>query len=713
MLRKWIGKVSSRRGKRTSRAARKSYRTLRHELLEDRKMLSIVPAVPELHSGDFPKKIFLDFNGHTVTESYWTDPQGDNALIFDGNDGDPIHAPPYDIDGDPTTFSQLELDNIYRAWQEISEDFAPFQVNVTTKEPDAEDFGHTALRVIFSSRYDDENEGGTGDDWIHDQISGIAHPFAWSMGVDVPVWVFANGFHTVNTYWNPIQADMAVVASHEIGHALGTNANDLGLDHDGHPNSPHEEYYIGHGSGETHWSPIMGGAEHGQLSQWSQGDYDGAMNSEDDIAIITSHLGIRDDEDDHEYNDSISVIDAISMPIASGLFSGTGLITTRADVDVFKFDVGSVTKDVTIRVDPAKVAPNLDIKFTLYSASDLVNPVDDPIAPVDQIDATYSFTGQGVYLLVVDGDENRTWGTGGYDDYGSLGHYTISGFLGAPRVLDVIVSSTVANNYGTNLPFEFSSVAGTEEQMRTVPVGGADRLAVRFSEEVDVVQGDLGLIAINRVITEPAISAFVAPDDTNGFTATWTFAAALPAAQYVLRLDDTIEDITSNGLDGEWTNPSSFDLVDFNTNGPSQTTSQFPSGNGTAGGDFQFVFTILPGDGSRDNSVGNADLTLLLNNWGDPNRSFATGDYSGDGIVGNADQTLLLNHWGLAFQNLLLLADYDDNWTIDGDDTTAFMTFYNSQNSAADLNGDSAVNLTDYDAFYALLNFEIDLIVVT
>jgi hypothetical protein len=42
---------------------------------------------------------------------------------------DPINAVPYDRDGDPG-FSNAELTNIQEIWQNVSEDYAPFDVDV-------------------------------------------------------------------------------------------------------------------------------------------------------------------------------------------------------------------------------------------------------------------------------------------------------------------------------------------------------------------------------------------------------------------------------------------------------------------------------------------------------------------------------------------------------------------------------------------------------
>jgi hypothetical protein len=43
------------------------------------------------------------------------------------------HAQPFDLDGVPYTFSTAELQRIQAIWQRVAEDYAPFDVNVTTE----------------------------------------------------------------------------------------------------------------------------------------------------------------------------------------------------------------------------------------------------------------------------------------------------------------------------------------------------------------------------------------------------------------------------------------------------------------------------------------------------------------------------------------------------------------------------------------------------
>ena len=79
--------------------------------------------IPLLHSlPDAPAKVFLDFDGNF--EPSW----GGNVNVV---------TPAYDIDGDPETFGEEERQRIIEVWQRVSEDFSPFNIDVTTEDPSA------------------------------------------------------------------------------------------------------------------------------------------------------------------------------------------------------------------------------------------------------------------------------------------------------------------------------------------------------------------------------------------------------------------------------------------------------------------------------------------------------------------------------------------------------------------------------------------------
>src|ERR1019366_8578700 len=79
----------------------------------------------KLHSHPSAKRIiYLDFNGQVLSGTGWN-----NSY----NGGRDIVAPPWDIDGDPSTFNDEERTRIQHIWQRVAEDYAPFDVDVTTE----------------------------------------------------------------------------------------------------------------------------------------------------------------------------------------------------------------------------------------------------------------------------------------------------------------------------------------------------------------------------------------------------------------------------------------------------------------------------------------------------------------------------------------------------------------------------------------------------
>jgi len=145
------------------------------------------------------------------------------------------------VDSNPD-LSATDLLNIIAIYNGVKEDFAPFDVDVTT-----EDDGSTpAIRVVL---------GGTGT-WFNDSSAGgVAVHNGFSTPADQPVFVFT----AVGSLSHPKLAQEA--ATHYIGHSLGLVHKGAGV---GKP------YYTGHGV----WAPIMGRAYNKEVTQWSKGAWD-------------------------------------------------------------------------------------------------------------------------------------------------------------------------------------------------------------------------------------------------------------------------------------------------------------------------------------------------------------------------------------------------------------------------------------------------------
>ena len=111
----------------------------------------------------------------------------------------------------------------------------------------------------------------------------------------------------------------------------------MGLHHDGGGSGA--EYFEGFSA--FRWVPVMGnstpktswGAQ--ALFQWSKGEYTGATEHQDDLAIITRNLPYREDD----------IPDAKALVVASGgqvsSVDNRGQIARNTDSDTFSFTIGS------------------------------------------------------------------------------------------------------------------------------------------------------------------------------------------------------------------------------------------------------------------------------------------------------------------------------------------------------------------------------------
>lgn len=369
------------------------------------------------------KRIFLDFDGHTTTGTQWNI-----------NNGATIVTPAYDIDNNPSSFSATELANIREIWERVSEDFLPFDVDVTTEDP-----GIEALR----------NTGGSDTQWgIRVPIGGfstilpvdgpgavgIAHLGSFSANIDDPCFVFSKEYTSSypNAYANK---GIAETISHEVGHTLN-------LVHDGDSFS---QYYGGHGTGVTSWAPIMGNSDTDNLTQWSNGGYFDAKNyytstpspnTQDDLTIITTTNGFGYRNDD--YGSSIATASNLNFT-NSTMISTTGIIERNTDLDFFRFNLGT-GGTATININPAVNGPNLDIEAKLYNASGILLLTSNP---TNALNASFSTTlTAGTYYISIDGVGMGNPLTTGYTDYGSLGYYSITGTVPSATTPPVITGPT-------------------------------------------------------------------------------------------------------------------------------------------------------------------------------------------------------------------------------------------------------------------------------
>lgn len=174
---------------------------------------------------------------------------------------------------------------------------------------------------------------------------------------------------------------------------------------------------------------------------------------------------------------------------------------------------------------------------------------------------------------------------------------------------------------------------GSGVQLKALPWSNVNRLSVRFSGPVVIDRDDLILTGINLGTYDVTQSTF--SYDAVTFVATWTLPAAITADKLMVSLNADhaggIVDAVGNRLDGEWTNPAL---------SSSTGTSIYPSGDGTAGGDFHFRFNVLPGDVNQNSVVQATDGVVVRNqlNYGTATAGYsAYADLNGNGVIQATD----------------------------------------------------------------------------
>lgn len=387
------------------------------------KALPIGIDVFKLHSKpDATNVVYIDFNGELISNTAWNDYSAKPSFS----------AQAYDLDGIPNEFSDEEKANIAEIWRRVAEDYAPFDVDITTELPAS--FGTTTGHALVTKNVDTN-----GLDMPAKSSGGVSYVNVWGMAN------YANYLSPAFIYYNQVGGadNIAEAVSHEIGH-------NLGLAHDGTSTS---SYYRGHGSGLISWAPIMGSGYYSEVTQWSAGEYTDANQVQDDLAIINTQLHSRlDDHGDSFISASSLVVDSNANLKSIGPLTNPsdysiinkGIISSRSDVDYFKFLTSGGT--VSIQANPlmelnAQRGGNLDIKLSLYDG--LGNLIIDS-NPSDDTSADLLITlAAGTYYLAVDGV-----GSVNYNDYGSIGQYFISGNI--PTAVDLMPPSP--NPMGWFLP---------------------------------------------------------------------------------------------------------------------------------------------------------------------------------------------------------------------------------------------------------------------
>lgn len=441
--------------------------------------LAATPSVLTLHSTPGSSRvIYLDFTGHVTSSTAWN-------TNFTGNAD--IVSQPFDLDGDPTTLSADECAFIQRVWQRVAEDFAPFAVDVTTEDP-----GIEALRYSGSS----DNAYGqrvviSPTNWYSTNAGGVSYVGSFNWSSDTPNFVFTQQLANGEKY-------IAEAISHETGHALG-------LSHDGLGGTSPTEYYAGQGN----WAPIMGNSYYRAVTQWSKGEYQNANNTQDQLSIMQSYGAPLMQ---NRYGSTL----ASATPISGPALNIGGTITTRTDVDVFRFDTGAGA--ISLNVANLSPEPNLNMQVHLLDAAG--NLVQSGVPSVTNVPLNANVPA-GTYYVKINGTGRGDPLTTGYSSYASVGNYILTGSI-LPTTSNQAPAAVASANPSSGvapLPVNFSSAGSTD----------ADGSLVSYSWSFGDGSSATGANASHTYPAAGSYTATLTVIDDGGLTATSTVSITVSA----------------------------------------------------------------------------------------------------------------------------------------------------------------------------------------
>ena len=337
---------------------------------------SSLAALPQLSSNPSARaKLYLDFGGHV--QSSWGTYQS-------------IVTPAFDQDGNRTSFTSGELATIREVWARVAEDYAPFNIDVTTIDPGSQADGRVAHVAI----------GGNWSDWYGSSAGGVAYVGGFANSMPNVAFVFEEALGNGNPRY------MAEAISHEAGHLFG-------LQHQAVWSG--STLVEGYNSGTDGWAPIMGAGYYAQRTTWHRGtSATGPSATQDDMSILAgpaNGFGWRPDDFGN------TTASAAPLPAAGTSVFLTGLIGSTSDVDQWSFRTGGGT--TSFQLSGSQFGGNLDAVLELRDAAGRLIVTSSPAGTLGA--TIFTTLAAGTYYL-------SARAAGGY---GNVGQYILRGTLPA------------------------------------------------------------------------------------------------------------------------------------------------------------------------------------------------------------------------------------------------------------------------------------------
>ena len=440
-------------------------------------------------------KIYLNFAGRTVTSSVW-------------NSNTPFVTEAYNKDG-VAGFNSDELTQIRSMWLAVAEDYAAFNIDVTTEPPTNIDYTRFIEIIITPS-----------NSWYGSSAGGICYigSFNWNQSSDQVCFVFSALLANGTKY-------LQEAISHESGHAFGLN-------HWAKYNTTTQALIDTYASGQDNWAPIMGNSYYRAVTSWSKGEYNGAGTPsgygvlQDDMARISGNPGVGYVAD--EAPSTIASQAILKRTLINGLatVNHMGIISNANDVDVYRLDV--TQPGLSLVIKPAGYSPNLDFRVQLLDAGGAL--VIDPVSGLPALDAnpaSINFVSydnaqlaSGTYYLRIlpSGYLNNSVADNyatGYSSYGSNGQYQVTGsyntagvVVAVPTQLSYSVPAASYNAGAAITPNSPSSSGGAVDSYSITP---ALPLGLSLNVQTGVISG-------TPSATQTVVSYTVTATNTSGST---------------------------------------------------------------------------------------------------------------------------------------------------------------------------------------------------